>query len=744
MNIYTSNVSYYEPDDKYTFTPPSSILFIDRDIHSYWNMCYDLTISSGTGFFSMRLGDKKFGLYLTVYHFTNGTPTKLEVCFNDKMLTTIDITLAYGVANEFDWKFARGYMFLFLNEVKVLELNVGDDLDTEFEEGYIQIDTESANSVYVLEALVYMANFAIDHDTYINGCLECEEVIANTLSIADSVYFGSNVGIGTTAPSKELDVVGNINLTGDIYKNGAVWNPTTNQWTTSGSNIYYNDGNVGIGSAVPIKKLDVGGDLNLTGDIYKNGVLWTVPVSFNGGTITNGLIINKTAANLTLKTTTANSYVEQYFEVNGVSMAWEFGNPFAAGQNSFALVNRTSGSASINSSLIIKPNGDMIMGANTLPYYCKLYLTKPNAHNYIGINGTTAEAGIALFRNGTAMWQIYMPSPTNNDLNFWNPSVGVALAIERATGALTLMADIWHKSRDGYERFKYNYNAGSFYKSPTTHAWYNAVNATKMLLYDNGYFYINHDNGNYVFYDGDATRSLTYFTGQHRSFTEDEKIFKNADDYTGLIVVSTGEYVSETDKGIMCGKGGITINDAMPLIELSSQARQKSVYGVVSTIEKGEEREMTGEGMRMKVKKGLGEHRVIINALGEGAIWVCDENGSLENGDLICSSSIAGYGMKQDDDLMHNYTVAKITMACNFEPQLVPKKALLKNDDGVNILDDNGMIQFVGGEEVEYEYEMRWFNEEGQIITMEEYEILKEAGASVYRAAFVGCTYHCG
>ena len=45
---------------------------------------------------------------------------------------------------------------------------------------------------------------------------------------------------------------------------------------------------------------------------------------------------------------------------------------------------------------------------------------------------------------------------------------------------------------------------------------------------------------------------------------------------------------------------------------------------------------------------------------------VCNINGNLENGDYITTSAIEGLGMKQDDDLLHNYTVAKITEDCDF------------------------------------------------------------------------------
>jgi hypothetical protein len=64
-----------------------------------------------------------------------------------------------------------------------------------------------------------------------------------------------------------------------------------------------------------------------------------------------------------------------------------------------------------------------------------------------------------------------------------------------------------------------------------------------------------------------------------------------------------------------------------------------------------------------------------INALGEGLINVCGENGNLEIGDYITTSSIPGKGMKQSDDLMRNYTVAKsrenITFSSPTEVKLV-------------------------------------------------------------------------
>ena len=47
-------------------------------------------------------------------------------------------------------------------------------------------------------------------------------------------------------------------------------------------------------------------------------------------------------------------------------------------------------------------------------------------------------------------------------------------------------------------------------------------------------------------------------------------------------------------------------------------------------------------------------------SLGDGPILVCSQNGNIENGDYITTASgSGGYGCKQNDDLLHNYTVAK-------------------------------------------------------------------------------------
>ena len=57
---------------------------------------------------------------------------------------------------------------------------------------------------------------------------------------------------------------------------------------------------------------------------------------------------------------------------------------------------------------------------------------------------------------------------------------------------------------------------------------------------------------------------------------------------------------------------------------------------------------------------------IILNSVGEGQINVCGEGGDIAAGDLIVTSSIPGKGMKQGDDIIRSYTVAKARESATF------------------------------------------------------------------------------
>jgi len=88
---------------------------------------------------------------------------------------------------------------------------------------------------------------------------------------------GTNIGIGTTTPDKKLTVAGDVNITGNYYKNGVVIS-NSSLWSANGNNINYMSGNVGIGTTSPTTALSVVGDISFSGNMYKDGSIinvWT-------------------------------------------------------------------------------------------------------------------------------------------------------------------------------------------------------------------------------------------------------------------------------------------------------------------------------------------------------------------------------------------------------------------------------------------------------------------------------------
>jgi len=135
--------------------------------------------------------------------------------------------------------------------------------------------------------------------------------------------------------------------------------------------------------------------------------------------------------------------------------------------------------------------------------------------------------------------------------------------------------------------------------------------------------------------------------------------------------------------GIAAGSNAITTNESLPVVSLSKNIKDKKCFGVISTSEDPDKREEKFGIYVTTYDKELGDTRVYINSVGEGAIWVTNINGPLESGDYITTSNVAGYGMKQDDDILHNYTVAKITMDCTFEPPDIPVQRIVKEKANV-------------------------------------------------------------
>ena len=254
---------------------------------------------------------------------------------------------------------------------------------------------------------------------------------------------------------------------------------------------------------------------------------------------------------------------------------------------------------------------------------------------------------------------------------------------------------------------------------------------------------------------------------------------QNVEDFVGMIV---------------CKRGSV---------ELSTKSEDKACYGVIS-----------------EINCDTQNNEILVNSSGEGKIWVTNLTGNVEAGDLITTSNIVGYGELQNSSVLSNFTVAKLTEDCDFNPPSTPVRRIrqemsnvtvysvtrevrvteeeyneLAEEDRttenrityfdsdkqidfdtysnlesntlrtettlvfklihrhtsrtmregytpevrqelVNVLDEHGQIQWEDHPtETERAYKIRYLDANG---------VVTDEANHVHKAAFVGCTYHCG
>lgn len=145
-----------------------------------------------------------------------------------------------------------------------------------------------------------------------------------------------------------------------------------------------------------------------------------------------------------------------------------------------------------------------------------------------------------------------------------------------------------------------------------------------------------------------ATGTITPFTGAHLG------LIATAPD-AGDILVDTGHTQN------------LNISNSVSTLAQSSTAEMKSVVGVF--VELTEAPTVIEDTLTENIFDNVvtdGKSYCVINSLGEGLINVIGENGNIEVGDLIVTSSTAGKGMKQTDDIVRSKTVAKAREAVTF------------------------------------------------------------------------------
>ena len=166
-----------------------------------------------------------------------------------------------------------------------------------------------------------------------------------------------------------------------------------------------------------------------------------------------------------------------------------------------------------------------------------------------------------------------------------------------------------------------------------------------------------------------ATGTITPFTGMHDGLL-DETLTPEIGDImvdTGVLIrrdISNTLFAMTTSSQQNQSAIGI-YSEEMPDTYVPVSARVPDSNELIDTFES-----ISGDTSVVRDQQYdsvfVGRKPIIVNSLGEGQINVCGEGGDIQAGDLIVTSSMVGKGMKQGDDIIRSYTVAKAREGATF------------------------------------------------------------------------------
>jgi hypothetical protein len=490
-----------------------------------------------------------------------------------------------------------------------------------------------------------------------------------------------NVGIGTASPSVPLhvsssnfvsDAVGPASSSNNVFRVTStevdstllVGASETGSYISSFSKASFaneknlilnaNGGNVGIGTTNPNRPLTI------------------------DSTSFTGLSVNRTGAG-------AGSAMEF---INGDGDKWTLG---IGGTGTFAIYN----GATFGEQITMDTSGNVGIG-QTNNIEQRLYIR--SGHNY------TSDTSSNIVSNSTLRIQ---PGYSSTMSLFMGKSDGAAIyqQVSQYSGAtyynLSLQPYGGHvgmgiKDGDkiGSTSFSGNYDSyASILHMQGGQVWYGDLsdNETwRTVIASNDYrFEISLNNAAFaavaeIQYNTGSYSDLITFTGQHRCAHIRDVHPSVAENNEGLIVCANRDMYESVNGERRRGISAITVNESVPLLSLSNVAYDKTCFGVISSSEDPDERKQKFGNFVSNQYKETGDTFIFVNSVGEGGIWVVNTNGALDSGDFITTSNVAGYGQRQESEFLANYSVAKITMRCDFNPPDVPKQRIVRAVGDVN------------------------------------------------------------
>jgi hypothetical protein len=642
-----------------------------------------------------------------------------------------------------------------------------------------------------------LTNVNSDSGSWVNGS-------SSNIHLAVST---DNVGIGVLDPSHKLDVDGDINIaSGSTLRVGGTPAVFSN-WSVDGSDIYRSSGNVGIGVTTPGATLDVAA---------QHGEIALPMVHFRSNRDSNS---NGDGNVLKLETGGDRSDVEIFECVSpagsrfvvkangdvtvpgGPLYLYGQGNPLSTLDSYWNYENKVA--------LVMQPPADN--GSIGI-----LFMSKGNETSdlaYIMYDEDYGEAGVSAGENGALVLgcendgtgssdhvRVKSRLVVENDMSGTDdPTYAFQVKSSNTTSDLFAVhggGAIGCNGVDTNIHFTIQSNKTMTINGSTWTSycrWYRGsgnwyIGSDNSTAWNqNLYWFANiNASGNplrqVIMFENDQSKgtilNVNTFTGQHRNIVKGVNP-TNIESHVGLIVSADNNENIKVNGGVERGLDAITINETIPYVSVTTKPYDKRVFGVISGSEDPESREDKFGRVTSTFIKEEGDDRIFINSLGEGAIWISNQNGPLTSCDYVTSSNIPGYGMKQDSEFLANYTVAKITMNCDFQAtprtkyrvknelknvnyyrfetdllsekkynllddEIKQKYTLEQYNENVNILDEHGQLQWEDSGETEAPYKVRYLLPDGTQISEEEYTTKALANEEVYIAAFVGCTYHCG
>jgi hypothetical protein len=305
-------------------------------------------------------------------------------------------------------------------------------------------------------------------------------------------------------------------------------------------------------------------------------------------------------------------------------------------------------SSGINNATIWANNtgsGSAISGTNSGSENCAIYAENNGSAQAIWANNTGN--GVAVFATTEDNYAIYAINNSSTNQTIYASNSGSSNAIFGTNNSSENCA-IWAEN-NGSAQAIYSINTGNGIgvQAVAWDAW--AILATNNSSEYTTIYAINsgggaavmgQSSGSYAFYA--TSGGYGPFTGAHDVLVGKEIL---ANLKPGFLVSVTGEA-----KLRQYENGDKDLSTTLPTVKPAAIRNDNKLIGVFVGLH-------SLRDYWYDLKEG--EQLALVNALGDGRVWVSDLNGEIKAGDYITSSEIPGYGMKQEDDILHSYTLGK-------------------------------------------------------------------------------------